>query len=91
MKRRGNCYVTAEALYHLLGGASKGWRVMRLRHEGDTHWYLEHWVTIGFGWEEEMTVRVDPTVSQFGASRSSGPNQGHFTLLQGVVNELKLW
>jgi len=41
-KRRGNCYVTSEALYHLLGGKGAGWRPETLRHEGDVHWYLRH-------------------------------------------------
>ena len=40
MNRRGNCYVTCEALYHLLGGPKSGWRPMVMRHEGDTHWFL---------------------------------------------------
>lgn len=64
-KRRGNCYVTCEALYHLLGGAKSGLRVFTLKHEGDTHWYLEKWVTHWSGWEEEMVMRIDPTVKQF--------------------------
>jgi hypothetical protein len=37
---RGNCYVTSEALYHLMGGKSNGWLPKRMRHEGDTHWFL---------------------------------------------------
>ncbi|HTQ97237.1 MAG TPA: hypothetical protein VMH89_10555 [Candidatus Acidoferrum sp.] len=37
---RGNCYVTSEALFHLLGGKAAGWRAMRMRWEGDTHWFL---------------------------------------------------
>ena len=39
---RGNCYVTSEALYHLLGGKAAGWQAMRLRWEGDTHWFLRN-------------------------------------------------
>lgn len=52
---RGNCYVTSEALFHLLGGRDAGWRVMRLHHEGGTHWYLQH----------RDGIRLDPTASQF--------------------------
>jgi len=52
---RGNCYVTCEALYHLMGGKAAGWKPKTLRHEGDVHWYLEH--TSG-------TI-VDPTAVQF--------------------------
>lgn len=39
---RGNCYVTAEALFHLLGGKQAGWKPMCVRHRGDTHWFLQH-------------------------------------------------
>lgn len=38
--RRGNCYVTSEAVFHLLGGKAAGWKPMTVRHEGDTHWFL---------------------------------------------------
>lgn len=38
--RRGNCYVTCEALYHLLGGSAAGYTPFTVRHEGDVHWYL---------------------------------------------------
>lgn len=40
MKLRGNCYVTSEALFHLLGGKAASWKAMRMRWEGDTHWFL---------------------------------------------------
>jgi len=53
--KRGNCYVTCEALYHLLGGKDKGWKAMRMRHENDTHWFLQH----------SSGLTVDPTASQF--------------------------
>lgn len=52
---RGNCYVTSEALYHLLGGKLAGWTPMRMRHEGDTHWFLRH----------QDGMILDPTRSQF--------------------------
>lgn len=39
---RGNCYVTSEALYHLVGGRAAGWKPMNVRHEGDSHWFLQH-------------------------------------------------
>lgn len=52
---RGNCYVTSEALYHLLGGKAAGWKPMTCKHEGDTHWFLKN--TSG--------LILDPTVSQF--------------------------
>lgn len=38
----GNCYVASEALYHLLGGKHTGWKPMHLKHEGKSHWFLEH-------------------------------------------------
>ena len=55
---RGNCYVTCEALYHLLGGKAVGLVPMCLKHEGDTHWYLELRTPTG-------NHIIDPTVSQF--------------------------
>ena len=54
-KRRGNCYVTCEALYHLLGGKEAGWIPMRMRWERDTHWFLRH----------ASGLILDPTASQF--------------------------
>jgi hypothetical protein len=52
---RGNCYVTCEALFHLLGGREAGYIPMVMRHEGDTHWFLKH----------SSGLILDPTVSQF--------------------------
>lgn len=53
--KRGNCYVTCEALYHLLGGRKAGYVPHRVKHEGDTHWYLVL----------DRTYIIDPTASQF--------------------------
>jgi hypothetical protein len=71
--RRGNCYVTCEALFHLLGGYDAGYVPHRLRHEGDTHWYLVKTVyarapaglPLRGSWEVEKRIIIDPTVSQF--------------------------
>lgn len=41
--RRGNCYATSEALYHLLGGKKAGWKPMHVRINPDDeecHWFL---------------------------------------------------
>lgn len=51
---RGNCYVTCEALYHLMGGKRSGWKPAYLKHEGDTHWVLT-----------QGSLILDPTVKQF--------------------------
>lgn len=53
---RGNCYVTSEALYHLLGGRKAGWKPMVMRTATDTHWFLKH--SSGF--------ILDATAKQFG-------------------------
>jgi hypothetical protein len=53
---RGNCYVTSEALYHLMGGKDMGWKPMRMRHEGDTHRFLINTITGQI---------LDATASQF--------------------------
>jgi len=51
----GHCYVAAEALYHLLGGAGAGWTPAQMAHEGGPHWYLRH---------RDGRV-LDPTAEQF--------------------------
>lgn len=38
----GHCYAASEAAYHLLGGRAAGWSARVLRHEGGTHWYIQH-------------------------------------------------
>jgi hypothetical protein len=52
---RGNCYVTSEALYHLLGGKDSGWTPMNMQWEGDSHWFLKHY----------NGVILDATAKQF--------------------------
>jgi hypothetical protein len=52
---RGNCYVTCEALYHLLGGRKSGFKPMVMRWERDTHWFLKH----------KSGLILDPTAKQF--------------------------
>lgn len=56
-RRRGNCYVASEALFHLLGGKRAGWKPMSMSCNGDTHWFLKH----------ASGLIVDPTAKQFGA------------------------
>lgn len=55
--KRGNCYVAAEALYHLLGGKNSGWVPQVMSVGLDTHWFLRHRAT---------GLVVDPTARQFG-------------------------
>ena len=54
--QRENCYVTSEALYHLLGGKRTGW-IPQVMHLGDggTHWFLKH----------KSGLIVDATAKQF--------------------------
>jgi hypothetical protein len=83
---RGNCYVTSEALYHLLGGKDAGWTPQTIRHEGDVHWFLRH--TSG--------IVIDATASQFksppdySAARGRGfltkqPSKRALLLMQRMV------
>lgn len=60
--RRGNCYVTCEALYHLMGGKSAGLMPRVVHHEGDTHWFLARKVLCG---PSAIEVIIDPTAKQF--------------------------
>lgn len=53
--QRGNCYVTSEALYHLLGGRKAGWKPMTMKVKKETHWFLQH----------KSGLIVDATVAQF--------------------------
>lgn len=54
--RRGNCYAAAEALYHILGGKSAGWKPMCMRTKTDTHWFIKH----------DSGLILDPSRAQFG-------------------------
>jgi hypothetical protein len=55
---RGWCYITAESLYHQLGGREAGLTPMHIYHEGMSHWYLR--------WEKNGRVfYIDPTSTQF--------------------------
>jgi hypothetical protein len=90
MKRsRGNCYVTCEALYHLLGGRASGYVPHTVRHEGSVHWYLVLRTAVttsstyhdGYA-ETSMVDRVvDPTASQFKTTPdySRGRGRGFLT------------
>lgn len=51
----GHCYVASEAFYHLAGGKQAGYRPYFVRHEGGSHWWVEH---------EDGTV-IDITAAQF--------------------------
>lgn len=53
--KRGNCYVTSEAIFHLLGGRKAGWKAMVMRTSSDTHWFLKH----------DSGMVLDATASQF--------------------------
>ncbi len=68
MAREGNCYVTCEALYHLLGGKEARLTPMHMHHEGKSHWFLRQ-VHVIHDMETEYPyasdVILDPTVSQF--------------------------
>lgn len=59
-KRRGNCYVATEALYHILGGQKSDWKPMRMKIGEETHWFLEH---------RYWRIRIDPSRLQFPAKQ----------------------
>jgi len=52
---QGYCYAIAEAIFHV-GGDHANYRPMRVKHEGQSHWFLEH--------RGDGTV-IDPTSGQF--------------------------
>lgn len=56
--RRGNCYYTSEALYHILGGKKAGWKPMRIpsKVKGRIgHWFIMH----------KSGLIIDASVRQF--------------------------
>lgn len=64
-KKEGNCYAATEALYHILGGKSSGWKVMRISSNDlgkfkdvwkNSHWFLQH---------AETGIILDASVLQF--------------------------
>ena len=70
--RCGNCYVTCEALYHLLGGGAAGYTPRTVHHEGSVHWYLVKRTLAGFDYDHDGSSRqrwcdiiLDPTAAQF--------------------------
>lgn len=69
--KRGNCYVTCEAIYHLLGGKASGWTPCWLKVPGDTHWFLRH----------ATGVVLDPTKKQFtrAVNYAKGKGSGFLT------------
>jgi hypothetical protein len=78
--KRGNCYVTCEALYHLLGGKKVGLKPMFIRHEGQPHWFLRCTSANIFS-GHEVTVDIDPTSKQFKTvpDYSKGKGKGFLT------------
>jgi hypothetical protein len=54
--KRSNCYVSSEAVFHLLGGYAYGWCPMNMRHEGSSHWFIRNFYT---------GMIIDLTKSQF--------------------------
>lgn len=52
---RGHCYLASEVLYHISGGKSAGLKAVRVRHQGDTHWWIR----------DASGCDIDLTASQF--------------------------
>ncbi len=55
---RGFCYIASEAAYHLMGGASNGWRPMRAAWQEDGE-DVDHW------WLVQGKTVLDVSASQF--------------------------
>jgi hypothetical protein len=67
--KRGNCYVTSEAVYHLLGGRRSGWRPYQIHWQGTSHWFLGHPKT---GLILDLTVWQFKRPPPYGLSKQKG-------------------
>lgn len=66
---RGHCYVASEALYHLLGGRTHGWKPMYIKHEGEPHWFLVNVIT---GQVLDATADQFETTPEYGRAKGIG-------------------
>lgn len=83
---RGNCYVTSESLYHLLGGKKAGWKPMVMRHEGDTHWFIRHNSgTIVDATATQFKTRPDYTKARGSGFLTSSPSKRAILLMKEMV------
>ncbi len=65
--------MASEALYHILGGKAAGWKPMRMRVKGDTHWFLRH----------ASGLLLDPSVRQFDITPNYSRARGSGFLTKG--------
>ena len=77
-RARGNCYVTCEALYHLLGGKAAGYTPHTVRHGDSVHWYLVLKDARSGG-----TTVIDPTAGQFDVAPPYHLGRGRGFLTRG--------
>jgi hypothetical protein len=73
VKARGNCYVTCEALYHLLGGKGGGLTPHTVRVGREVHWYLVIDIRASLNVAKMI---LDPTRSQFPPGTAIPYHQG---------------
>lgn len=66
---RGNCYVCSEAIFHLLGGYEAGWKPMYMKHEGDSHWFIQHKIT---GMIIDLTSGQFKTIPPYDKAKGKG-------------------
>jgi 5-methylcytosine-specific restriction enzyme A len=65
----GYCYVASEAMYHLMGGATAGWKVFRCDLPGDgTHW----WLTDPDGGVVDLTAEQFASPPDYALGRRTG-------------------
>jgi hypothetical protein len=87
--RRGNCYVTSEAAYHLLGGKAGGWTPMRMRlPTGETHWFLRHrsGLVLDLTADQFSWIRPDYSEARGAGFLTKGPSRRARELM-----EIMLW
>jgi len=74
----GYCNVASQAFYWLMGAREAGYKAMRVKHEGGTHW----WIQSPKGKVWDLTKEQFTTPVPYAQGRAAGfPGRGYFPTL----------
>ena len=84
----GHCYAASEAAFHVLGGGAAGWSARVIRHEGGTHWWIQH----TGGTILDITAPQFTTPVPYAAGRRIGfLTKGPSTRAREIIRRLSGW